>query len=95
MPAPIVPWQPSNIPQEIQEELNRRKINRSYRFVQNEQANWDVDSTGNSSWKAYRGPMVSWIRMCSNGAGHPLTDPPRERFVLFSGKGFYQSYGFE
>ena len=38
--------------------------------------------------------MVSWIRLCSNGAGHPLTDPPRERFVLFSGKGFYQTYGF-
>ncbi len=94
MPAPIIPWQPSNIPQEIQEELNRRKVNRSYKFIQNEQANWSIDSTGNSSWKAYRGPMVSWIRMCSNGAGHPLTQPPKERFVLFSGKGFYQSYGF-
>lgn len=97
MPAPIIPWQPSNVPQEIQEELNRRKINRSYRFVQNEQANWTVNSDGASSWKAYRGPMTSWIRMCSNGAGHPnyqgITD--KERFVLFSGKGFYQSYGFQ
>jgi hypothetical protein len=95
MPAPIIPWQPSNIPQEIQEELNRRKINRSYKFIQNEQANWTVDSSGNTSWKSYRGPMVSWIRMCSNGAGHPKTKPPRERFVLFSGKGFYQTYGFK
>ena len=94
MPAPIVPWMPSNIPREIQEELNRRKINRSFKFVQNAQASWDVNSSGNSSWKSYRGPMVSWIRMCSNGAGHPLTQPPRERFVLFSGKGFYQTYGF-
>jgi len=95
MPAPIVPWQPCNIPQEIQEELNRRKINRSYKFVQNEQANWDIDSSGNSSWKSYRGPMVSWVRLCSNGAGHPKTKPPKERFVLFSGKGFYQTYGFK
>ena len=94
MPAPIIPWQPSNIPQEIQDELDRRKVNRSYRFIQNEQANWSVGSDGASSWKSYRGPMTSWIRMCSNGAGHPKTDPPRERFVFFSGKGFYQTYGF-
>ena len=95
MPAPILPWMPSNIPQEIQEELNRRKINRSYKFIQNQQASWDVNSSGASSWKSYRGPLTSWIRMCSNGAGHPLNNPPRERFVLFSGKGFYQTYGFQ
>jgi hypothetical protein len=97
MPAPIIPWQPSNIPGEIQSELNRRKINRSYKFIQNTQANWDKGSGGD--WNSYRGPMTSWIRFCSNGAGHPLVTNEfggrKERFVLYSGKGFYQSYGFQ
>lgn len=89
MPAPIIPWQPSNIPFEIQSELNRRKVNRGMSYVKNQTANWDA-KTGD--WNTYRGPMTSWIRMCSNSAGHPLVDRPR--FVLHSGKGFYQSYGF-
>lgn len=89
MPAPIIPWQPSNIPSEIQSELNRRKVNRSFVYTGNQTANWD-SNTGD--WNTYRGPMVSWLRMCSNSAGNPLVDKPR--FVLHSGKGFYQSYGF-
>jgi len=96
MPAPIIPWQPSNIPIELQTELNRRKINRSFKYVQNQQASWDAET---GDWKEYRGPMVSWIRFCSNGAGHPLVTGSygenKERFVLYSGKGFYQSYGFQ
>jgi hypothetical protein len=95
MPAPIIPWQPSNIPGEIQSELNRRKVNRSFKYVQNTQANWDKDG----DWNSYRGPMVSWIRFCSNSGGHPLVldayGNRKERFVLYSGKGFYQSYGFQ
>ena len=85
--------------------MNRRKINRSYNFVAAQKANWNVDSSGNSSWSSYRGPMVSWIRLCSNGAGRPsdatLQAPPdkqvfdKQRFVLYSGKGFYQTYGFQ
>jgi len=96
MPAPIIPWQPSNIPGEIQAELNRRKINRSFRYIQNAQANWN---SNDGDWNTYRGPMVSWIRMCSNSAGHPLVTGSygtnKQRFVLYSGKGFYQSYGFQ
>ena len=88
MAAPIIPWQPSNIPSEIQDELNRRKINRSFKYIQNSQASWDKDG----DWSSYRGPMVSWIRVCSNGAGHPLVTGSygtnKERFVLYSGKGF-------
>jgi hypothetical protein len=102
--APIIPWQPSNIPRGIQEELNRRKINRSFRYIQGQQqGGWDNVTDGD--WKKYRGPMVSWIRMCSNGEGRPsddsikIGDPnkyvyDKQRFVLYSGKGFYQSYGF-
>jgi hypothetical protein len=89
MPAPIIYWQPSNVPQEIQSELDRRKKNRGFSFVSNQTANWD-SNTGD--WNTYRGPMTSWIRMCSNSAGHPLVKKPR--FVLHSGKGFYQTYGF-
>lgn len=100
MPAPIIPWQPSNIPGEIQAELNRRKTNRGFNYVQNTQANWGTGRPGESGdWNTYKGPMVSWIRLCSNGGGHPLTisqsGGKKERFVLYSGKGFYQSYGFQ
>lgn len=89
MAAPIIPWQASNIPSEIQAELNRRKVNRSFKYLQASQANWNA----NGDWASYKGPMTSWIRVCSNGAGHPLVK--KERFVLYSGKGFYESYGFQ
>ena len=89
MPAPIIPWQPSNIPSEIQAELNRRKTNRSFTFKQNESSNWDANT---GDWNAYKGPMVSWVRMCSNSAGNPLLKKPR--FILNSGDGFYKTYGF-
>jgi hypothetical protein len=91
MSAPIIPWQPSVFPVEVANELNRRKINRSFRFINAQKADWN---NAEGDWNKYRGPMVSWIRACSNGAGHPLTQPPRQRFVLYSGKGFYQTYGF-
>jgi len=88
MPAPIIPWQPSNFPVEITRELDRRKINRSFNFKNNTTSTWGKDGNFND----YRGPMVSWIRVCSNSAGHPLEK--KERFVLYSGKGFYDTYGF-
>lgn len=87
MPAPLIPWQPSNVPTEIQEELNRRKVNRSFDFKSNA-SGWNKDG----DWDKYKGPMTSWVRMCSNGTGHPAT--PKPRFVLHSGKGFYDGYGF-
>lgn len=88
MPAPIIPWQPSNIPSEIQSELNRRKKNRSFNFVNNSTANWDA----NGDWNTYKGPQTSWIRVCSNSEGNPSIKKPR--FVFYGGKGFYQTYGF-
>ena len=94
MPAPIIPWQPSNVPSEIQSELNRRKVNRSYKYIQGQRASWDA-ATGD--WVNYRGPMVSWIRFCSNGRGHKNNtgEYDRQRFIMYGGKGFYQSYGFQ
>jgi hypothetical protein len=89
MPAPIIPWQPSNIASEIQDELNRRKINRSFNFKANQTANWNQSG----DWTKYQGPMTSWIRVCSNSEGHPAIAKPR--FVFHGGKGFYQTYGFQ
>ena len=93
MSSPIIPWELSTFPTELQDELNRRKINRSFKYVNNSKANWNE----NGDWVSYRGPMVSWIRFCSNGAGHQnsVGQFDRKRFVLHSGKGFYQSYGFQ
>jgi hypothetical protein len=91
MPAPIIPWQPSNIPTEIQNELNRRKVNRSFNYINSAKVGtWDK-TTGD--WNKYKGPMTAWVRMCSNGAGHPATK--KERFVLHGGKDFYTSYGYQ
>lgn len=89
MPAPIVPWMPSNIPIEIQEELNRRKTVRSFNFIANNKANWD----SNGDWNTYNGPMTPWVRVCSNSAGHPARNKPR--FIFHGGKGFYKTYGFQ
>jgi hypothetical protein len=107
MAAPIIPWEPSNIPSEIQEELKRRMTVRSFNYTSNNIASWDK----NGNWNQYKGPMVSWVRICSNGAGRP--DPisttilknvggssspnafNKERFVLRGGKNFYQTYGFQ
>lgn len=91
MPQPIIPWEPCNIPSEIQGELNRRKINRSLKYD-----GWDT-STGD--WSKYRGPMTPWVRFCSNGAGrvNPYEGTEyydRQGFVLFGGKDFYSGYGF-
>jgi len=95
MPVPFIPWLPHNIPSEVQEELNRRKLNRGFQYIQNDKAGgWDK-STGD--WSRYKGPMVSWIRACSNGAGNNSPTSKginKPRFVLFGGQGFDNTYGF-
>src|ERR1035437_3436027 len=93
MPAPIIPWQPSNIPIEIQQELDRRKTVRSFQYIANNKASW----TEGGDWNTYKGPLMPWVRLCSNSAG-PLNqygDPIKSRFVFHGGKGFYQTYGFQ
>ena len=93
MPAPIIPWNPSNIPIEVQSELNRRKVNRGFSYTPNQNGNWN---SNDGEWNTYRGPMTSWVRMCSNSNGpvDKMGFAKKPRFVLHSGKGFYQSYGF-
>jgi len=105
MPPPIIPWEPCNFPEEIQDELYRRKKNRSLRYIEN---------TDLGNWDKYRGPMSPWVRLCSNSKGLqyqqdkdgniatnedgspiPVSSSKRkEGFVLFGGKGFYSNYGF-
>jgi len=93
MPAPIIPWEPCNIPEEIQAELNRRKINRSFHYIDGAKGEWD-GNTG--EWTKYRGPMTPWIRFCSNGAGRVGKDGREDKqgFVFSGGKNFYNGYGF-
>lgn len=90
MSAPIIPWAPSNIPSELQNELNRRKTVRGFNFVPNQKGEWDKS---NGDWINYKGPMTPWVRVCSNSAGHPAVNKPR--FIFSGGKGFYQTYGFQ
>ncbi len=92
MPAPVIPWEPCNIPTELQDEFNRRKKNRSLRYVNATQGGWPASG---GEWTKYRGPMAPWVRLCSNSNGR-MTGPDAGKpgFVLFGGKGFYSTYGF-
>jgi hypothetical protein len=92
MAAPLIPWEPCNIPEELQAELSRRKVNRSLNYIDAAEGNWD-DNTGD--WSKYKGPMVPWIRCCSNGKGRESgPDAGKEGFVFYGGKSFYTGYGF-
>jgi hypothetical protein len=87
---PLIPWEPSVFPQVYQDELNRRKKNRSLNFISTEQ---------DDEWEQYRGPTTPWVRLCSNGAGrsNPFDGNEsfdKQGFVLYGGKDFYSSYGF-
>lgn len=108
MPAPIIPWQSSNIPEEIQSELNRRKINRSFVYTNAAKGGWDESSLVPGDWRQYKGPMSPWVRFCSNSVGKEFeknldkngnrtkltSDKIKQGFVLFGGKNFYDGYGF-
>jgi hypothetical protein len=88
MPTPLIPWETCNVPSEIQSELNRRKTNRSFDYRKID--GWNQNG---GDWEKYKGPMTSWVRVCSNGLGRPEIGKPG--FVLTGGKSFYQTYGFQ
>lgn len=93
MPAPYVPWETCNISDEIQSELNRRKVNRSFNYIKAEQGGWG-GTTG--EFTKYKGPMVPWIRLCSNGEGSQVLEGGMKKgFIFFGGKDFYKGYGFD
>lgn len=97
---PIIPWAPNNIPTPLQQELNRRKINISFNYVNDSKGGWNEES---GEWIKYKGPMSPWVRFCSNGVGKELDNHGnkildstkiKEGFVFFGGKNFYNGYGF-
>ena len=97
MPAAPIPWEPSNCPIEIQKELDRRRRNISLDFVKAEGSWKDGD------WQKYKGPISTWIRVCSNGRGRSKftnTDDTvqeflAERFVFFGGKDYQSIFGLK
>lgn len=84
---PLIPWSTCNIPAELQLELNRRKKNYGLNYVGNE--GW---SSNGGDWENYRGPMTSWVRVCSNSEG--LKDINKVGFVFYGGTSFENTYGF-
>lgn len=89
MAIPLVPWEPHVFPEEIQSELRRRSINRGMKPVNSGVVSW---KDGDDEWNNYRGPMTSWVRVCSNGYGPEQNGMPG--FVMYGGKDFFTSYGF-
>jgi len=89
MASPIIPWEPQAFPSEIVSELTRRENNMGLNF--SKPGDWNNSS---GEWSKYRGPMVPWIRVCSNGYGFENTDKIKPGFVFSNGKNFYESYGF-
>jgi len=107
----IIPWEPSHVPMELQEELARRRQNISLNYSPIK-TSWQ-----NGDWKKYTGPMSAWIRVCSNGRGRPEYDIQptptarpassdqefqfhpdvfrHKRFIFSSGKDFESTYGFK
>lgn len=98
MSAPLISWESCFFPEEICNELNRRKENRGLNYINANRGGWD--ETG--EWKKYRGPMSPWVRLCSNGRGRVkddnnnplLPNKIKEGFVFSGGKGFSDGYGF-
>lgn len=88
MATPLIPWETCNVPEEIQKELIRRKTNVSFNFKPID--GWDEKG---GDWQKYKGPMTSWVRVCSNGIGRPELNKPG--FVMTPAKTFYQTYGFQ
>lgn len=94
MAIPLIPWEPHVFPKEIQVELRRRSKNRGFNYVNGDNVSWFHNKDDGGEWEAYRGPMTSWVRVCSNGVGSELEKPLKEGFVFYGGKDFYTSYGF-
>lgn len=82
MPAPIVPWESQNIPEEIASELDRRKTNRSFLYTPADEGGWEEKDGVPGDWRKYRGPMSPWVRFCSNGLGRIYQTDKNGNFVL-------------
>lgn len=92
MAISLIPWECHVFPQEIQDELRRRSTNRGMSPTAFSSTNW---KKSDDDWNQYKGPMTAWVRVCSNGYGSEQAKPAKPGFVLYGGKDFYQSYGFQ
>jgi hypothetical protein len=86
------PWYPHHIPSCLRAELYRRSIDVGiYNSDINPTYSWN-DDTG----KSYRGPLIPWHRVCSNGTGikkRGSTQTPRNGFVWSNLAGADNTYG--
>ncbi len=88
------PWIPRHIPVEIREELARRSTDIGIEYKPNGTAWYDDHKT----WDKYKGPLTSWVRVCSNGAGVNLfnkatLENKRDGFIMYGGDGFHNTFG--
>ena len=86
----VAPFEIQPIAIFTQEELSRREQDYGFNYVNSSKAGWD--SRGN--WNTYKGPMTSWVRICSNGIG-PDEYGAKQGFVMHGVNGFYKDYGFD
>jgi len=86
------PWAPHPIPPWIIKEFTRRQNDIGFEYPVPVSINWD----DNGTWQNYKGPLIPWVRVFSNGTGRVNEKgdyPIRNGFVLQGGYGFDKSYG--
>ena len=89
------PWVPRPFPSWLIQELNRRRDDIGINYVKNAQGTWN----DNGNWNTYKGPMMPWVRFCSNGDGKSKFlaafkgNTINKGFVLYGGNGFEDVYG--
>lgn len=96
------PWIPRPMPMWIVKELVRRKNDFGINYANNK-VGWGNDG----EWKTYKGPMMPWIRMCSNGTGQSdarftnnysisgKSIAPKNGFIMYGGMGFEDAFGIK
>ena len=101
------PYIPRPIPLWLTKELGRRKDDIGLNYIKNTQggqngSSWDE----NGNWANYKGPMVPWVKMCSNGTGKNKLGLPlysngkngaleKDGFILYGGNGFEDTFGIK
>jgi hypothetical protein len=99
MPLPIDnrPWVPRPIPNWLIKELSRRRDDIGIQYPKD--IGWNTDG----NWNTYKGSMMPWVRVCSNGTGQSkflaaftkATKTKYNGFVLYGGNGFEDTFGIK
>lgn len=98
----LIFWENSTFHPNIVKEFRRRKSNNNIGI---EYKDYNLKNGDEKEHFNYKGPLNSWIRVCSNGNGKQInTRVPRSNFlkkdeyngfILDGGAGFSNSYGFQ